>query len=215
MDFMDFNKLTLETEELTIRGKTLKICRPAKLEEIFEGDPFLESEKFPLWFKIWEASIVLADYVATLSPPLEILEIGAGLGIPSLVASAFGHKVLATDIEELPLKFLEKSAKENGLSIEVQKLDLLNPKLIKKFDVIMGAELVFKKKFYEPLLSLFINYLKPEGTILLAHSSERKASLIPFLHQAHSFFEIQTSIRRLRSEEEILEIILNRLLLKN
>lgn len=212
---MDINNFTIDIEELTIRGKTLKICKPAKLEEIFEGDPFLEAEKFPLWFKIWEASIILADYIATLSPPLEILEIGAGLGIPSLVASAFGHKVLATDIEELPLKFLEKSANENGLSLEIQKLDLFNPNLSQKLDVIMGAEIVFKKKFYGPLLKLFMNYLKSGGVILLAHSSERKSSLIPFLYQAQSCFEIQTSIRRLRSNEETFEIILNRLLLKN
>lgn len=212
---MDINNFTIDIEELTIRGKTLKICKPAKLEEIFEGDPFLEAEKFPLWFKIWEASIILADYIATLSPPLEILEIGAGLGIPSLVASAFGHKVLATDIEELPLKFLEKSANENGLSLEIQKLDLFNPNLSQKLDVIMGAEIVFKKKFYGPLLKLFMNYLKSGGVILLAHSSERKSSLIPFLYQAQSCFEIHTSIRRLRSNEETFEIILNRLLLKN
>lgn len=212
---MDINNFTIDIEELTIRGKTLKICKPAKLEEIFEGDPFLEAEKFPLWFKIWEASIILADYIATLSPPLEILEIGAGLGIPSLVASAFGHKVLATDIEELPLKFLEKSANENGLSLEIQKLDLFNPNLSQKLDVIMGAEIVFKKKFYGPLLKLFMNYLKSGGVILLAHSSERKSSLIPFLYQAQSCFEIQTCIRRLRSNEETFEIILNRLLLKN
>lgn len=204
---MNINNYTLEIEKITVRGKTLKIVRPAKLEELFQGDPFLESEKFPLWFKIWEASLVLADYLATLHPSCEILEIGAGLGVPSLVASAFGHKVLASDLEVLPLKFLEKSAKENGLSIETQILDLTHPNLPRKFDLIVGAEIVFKKKLFDPLLDFFKIYLKPKGEVLLAHASERKKILIPFLYKAQAFFEIQTSIRRLRSEEETIEII--------
>ncbi len=211
---MDINNLTLEYEEIYVRGKTLKICRPARLEEIFQGDPFLESDRFPLWFKIWEASIVLADYVATLPPSLEILELGAGLGVPSLFASAFGHKVLATDLEELPLKFIEKSAQKNGLSLRVQKLDFLNPDLDQKFNLIIGAELIFKKKFFDPLLKLFKDNLKPKGEVVLSHSAERKTTLIPFLYQAQTYFEIQTSLRRIRSEEESIEIILNRLIPK-
>ncbi|MFN3568369.1 MAG: class I SAM-dependent methyltransferase, partial [Caldimicrobium sp.] len=203
-----------EIEEITIRGKTLKILRPAKLEEIFQGDPFLESDKFPLWFKIWEASIVLADYIASLGGSLKILELGAGLGVPSLVASAFGHKVLATDIEELPLEFIKKSAQINSLPIETQKLDIFEPNLNQKFDIIIGAEIVFKKKLYQPLIKLFKTYLKPSGEIVLSHSSERKKSLIPFLLLANNYFEIQTSFRRLRSNGESIEIILNRLLPK-
>ncbi|MFN3505103.1 MAG: class I SAM-dependent methyltransferase [Caldimicrobium sp.] len=211
---MELNHLTTEIEEITIRGKTLKIFRPAKLEEIFQGDPFLESEKFPLWFKIWEASIILADYIASLEGSFEIIELGAGLGVPSLVASAFGHKVLATDIDDLPLEFIKKSAQINSLIVETQKLDILQPNLNQKFDLIIGAELVFKKKFFEPLLNFFKTFVKPSGEIVLSHSSERKRSLIPFLYLAENYFEIQTSLRRLRSNDDSVEIILNRLIPK-
>ncbi|WP_082706399.1 class I SAM-dependent methyltransferase [Caldimicrobium thiodismutans] len=211
---MDIKNLTLETELITIRGKTLRLFRPAKLEEVFQGDPFLETEKFPLWLKLWEASIVLTDYLGSLPPGKEILELGAGLGVISLFASAFGHRVLATDKEELPLKLLEKSAKENGLSLNIQKLDWLAPEISKKFDLVVGAEIIFKKSHFEPLINLFKSSLKPEGEVLLAHSAERKRILIPFLHRAQEFFEIQTSIRKLRSQEETQEVILNKLLPK-
>ncbi len=211
---MDIKNLTLETEVITIRGKTLRLFRPAKLEEVFQGDPFLETEKFPLWLKLWEASIVLTDYLGSLPPGKEILELGAGLGVISLFASAFGHRVLATDKEELPLKLLEKSAKENGLSLNIQKLDWLAPEISKKFDLVVGAEIIFKKSHFEPLINLFKSSLKPEGEVLLAHSAERKRILIPFLHRAQEFFEIQTSIRKLRSQEETQEVILNKLLPK-
>ncbi len=211
---MDIEKLTLETESITIKGKTLKIFRPARLEEVFDGDPFLESEKFPLWLKIWEASIVLADYLGSIPPGKEILELGAGLGVISLFAASFGHKVVAADKEELPLRLLEKSAQENRLSLSIQKINWSAPEISQRFDLIVGAEIIFRKDHFEPLLRLFKTLIKPQGEILLAHSSERKRVLIPFLHRAQEFFEIQTSIRRLRSQEETEEIILNRLLPK-
>ncbi|WP_051173258.1 class I SAM-dependent methyltransferase [Thermodesulfobacterium hveragerdense] len=207
---MQIDALTLETEKITVRDKTFKIIRPAKLEEIFEGDPFLEVEKFPLWFKVWEANLVLIDYVARLSPSKKILE----LGVVSLVAAGFGHEVLATDYDELPLKFLELSAKENGLSIRTQVLDWRKVTLHEKFDVILGAEIVFRKSFFDPLLELFKNLLVDQGEVILAHSGDRKRLLVPFLYKAQEHFEVLTSIRKLKEQESTQEIILNKLVFK-
>ncbi len=204
----------LEEEQITLRGKTLKILKPRRLEDILQGDPFLETEKFPFWFKLWEASLVLADYLATIPPKKKILEVGCGLGVVSLFASASGHDVLATDKEDLPLKILQKSAELNHLSLRIQKLDILNPHLEETFDIIASSEIIFKKSFYEPLLKIFRNYLNPRGEILLSHSEERKRILVPFLVKAQEYFEVQTSLRRLRSSEESITIILNRLIPK-
>jgi predicted nicotinamide N-methyase len=210
----DIDNLTLETEEITIRGKTFKIIKPAKLEEIFQGDPFLNVDKFPFWFKVWEASIVLADYIATLEPPKEILEIEAGLGVPSIVAAGFGHKVLATEYDELPLKLIERAAKENNLKIETQILDWRNLNFYEKFDLIIGAEIILKKSLFDPLINFFKSFLKDQGEVILAHSSERKRVLIPFLYYAQQDFDILTSIRKIRGEEGTTEIILNKLIFK-
>lgn len=215
MSQVSLENLTLEEEVITLRGKTLKILRPAKLEEVFQGDPFLETEKFPFWFKLWEASLVLADYLATLSPPKKILELDAGLGVVSLFASAFDHEVTATDFDDLPLALIQRSAEINHLKgLKVQKLDFFNPHLSETFDVIAGSEIIFKKSFYEPLLKIFTQFLKKDGEILLAHAEDRKKVLIPFLIRAQEFFEVQTSFRTLRSEDEKNVIILNRLLPK-
>jgi len=208
------NGITLEKEPVTIRDKRIVVVKPAKLEEIFKGDPFLNVESFPFWFKIWEASVVLADYIATVPPKKKILEVGAGLGVPSLVAALQGHEVTATEYDPLPLKFLELSAKENGLSLNTKLLDWRKPELDEKFDIIMGAEVVFKKSLFSPLIELFKNYLKDDGEVLIAHSSDRKRVLVPFLYYAQEHFDVLTSIRKLRSDTETVEVILNKLVFK-
>ncbi|MCS7198764.1 MAG: protein N-lysine methyltransferase family protein [Caldimicrobium sp.] len=208
---MSIEHLTLEEENITIRGKALKIVRPSHLEEIFRGDPLLESEAFPFWFKIWESSLILADYLFNIEPVKEILEIGAGLGVVSLFASALGHKVVATDCDDLPLELIKISASINGLTLQTQKLNWLEAHLEQKFDLIVGAEVIYKRIYYKPLLELFRKGLKEGGEVLLAHSMDRKRILIPFLYQAESFFEVKTSIRKITDSNECIEIILNKL----
>ncbi len=209
---MDLEKISLEKEEVVIRGKKVVLFRPAKLEDVFQGDPFLQVEKFPFWFKLWEASFVLADYLASLEEKKKILELGAGLGLVSLVAAAVGHEVVATDYEELPLKLIQKSAEASGVSLKTQFLDWTAPDLKEEFDLIVGAEIIFKKSFFSPLFELFKKGLSPKGEAVLAHSIERKRVLVPFLYEAEKAFKVLTSIRRFKGEEGIYEIVLNRLI---
>jgi len=202
--------LSLVKEPLRIRNKEIVIFRPADLEPFLKGEDLKLSE-FPFWAKLWEAALVLADFVATLKPPKKILEIRAGLGVPGLMAAAFGHEVTLTDYDELPLELIQRSAQANGLSVRVAKLDWYKSGELGEFEVIIGAEVVYAGRFFQPLFELFRQYLLPGGEIYLAHDRERLRILAPFLKLAENQFEIATSIRRLCSEEDQYEIILNRL----
>ena len=202
--------IPLAKEPLRVRDKELVIFRPADLGSFLEKETLKISE-FPFWARIWEAAIVLADFVATLIPPKRILEIGAGLGVPGLVAAAFGHEVTLTDHEEEPLEIIRRSAQANRLSVTVAKLDWFKPEDFGEFEVIIGAEVVYAGRFFQPLFDLFRHYLLPGGEIYLAHDRERLRVLAPFLKMAENQFEVATSVRRLRSGEDQYEIVLNRL----
>jgi len=85
---------------------------------------------------VWPAAWVAAERVIALcasrrraSParPLRILEIGCGSGLPSLCALASGGDVMATDLEELPLRLLQAAARSQCLQgqLEIQEVDVL------------------------------------------------------------------------------------------
>ncbi len=200
----------LVKETLKIRDRELVLFRPATLDPFLEGETFQVS-RFPFWAKLWEAAIVLADFVATLEPPRKVLEIGAGLGVPGLTAAAFGHEVTLTDYEEAPLEIVQRSAEANGLKVRVARLDWLNPEDLGEFEVILGAEVVYAGRLFQPLLDIFRRYLLPQGEIYLAHDRERARVLVPFLKRAENEYEVATSLRRLRTSGETYEIVLNRL----
>jgi cyclopropane fatty-acyl-phospholipid synthase-like methyltransferase len=156
---------------------------------------------------------MLADVMASspVPPETSLLELGAGLGAPGLVAAAKGYRVTLSDYEPHILDFQRVSAAASGLSgIEHKIIDWKNPKDMPQFDRIIGAEILFRDEFFEPLLKLFGNYLAPQGEIYIAHDIRRK-SVPQFLARAEKEYEIGVSARKMRSEDKELTILVNRL----
>lgn len=79
-----------------------------------------------------------------------------------------------------------------------------------RYDVLAGAEILFREEFFQPLLQVMRRALKPDGVIYLAHD-HRRQSLHPFLKLAEQDYVISASKRRLKSLEEDKIIILTRL----
>lgn len=81
---------------------------------------------------------------------------------------------------------------------------------MEKFDLIIGAEILFREDFFEPLLNVLRKTLKPKGVVYLAHDIKRR-SLEPFLKLAEKEYRIAASQRKLKSLEEDKIILLTRL----
>ena len=207
-------RYSLALEPLNIRGKEIKILKPGNIEELFGQNPLENIENFPFWVKIWESAIVLADFIASIKPQRRVLEIGAGLGVVGLTAAAFGHQeVVITEQEPDSLDFIRLNAALNGLSnVKVEELDWENPKEMGQFDVIVGAEVAYTSRHFEPLFRLFKKYLAPGGAVYLAHDREQMRTLAPFLYLAEKEFEEAVSQRKLRTGDEVYEIIISRLI---
>ncbi|MBU0674977.1 MAG: methyltransferase domain-containing protein [Proteobacteria bacterium] len=203
-----------EFGSLKVRNLDLKILQVADLEHLLAGkDPFADVSSFPFWVRLWEAAMVLADIVVSQAPasPGRLLELGAGLGAPGLAAAKAGYQVTLSDYEPHILDFQRVSASANGLDqTEFRIIDWNKPPKMAPFDTIIGAEILFRKDFFQPLLKIFRTYLAPGGVIYLAHDANRQ-SLKPFLEMASADFNIAAISRKLTSEDKELTIVLNRL----
>jgi predicted nicotinamide N-methyase len=147
---------------------------------------------FPYWIKIWESSIVLAAYLAeqTLDKNRTVLELGAGMGVVGLFLAAAGHPVTLTDCNPDALALLKKNAERNGLtSVTVRHLDWHRFESPGAFDIVCGAELVYRQADIQPAMTAVRKSIKPEGTVYLAHDIKR-LSMIDFLAEAGKHFEI-------------------------
>lgn len=207
-------KYKVAFEKLRIGEHELEILKVTDLEPLLKGkDPFKNVSEFPFWVKLWEASMVLAQLLTSMSPKpgQKLLELGAGLGAPGLAAAACGYNVTLSDYEPHILDFQRISAAASNLTnVDYKIIDWLNPPDLQQFDTIVGAEILFREDFFEPLLNIFKKMLAPGGAIYLAHDARRK-SLPLFLHKAEKEYKIAVSSRKMTSDDEELTILINRL----
>ncbi len=192
----------------------LHLLKITDLEQVLAGkDPLKNPSEFPFWIRLWEAAIVLSRFMVQLAPApgTTVLELGAGLGAPGLAAAALGCTVTLTDYEDIILDFERVSAAASGLdTVRFDMLDWLNPPEMERYDIVLGAEILFRDEFFEPLLGILRRSVKPDGVIYMAHDLKRK-SMQPFLHKAEKEYNISASKRVLRSLEEDKEVLLTRL----
>jgi len=202
-------------EPFSVRDIRLNLLKITDLEQVLDGkDPLQDVSSFPFWIRLWEAAIVLSEFVVgqNFAGGTRVLELGAGLGAPGLTAAACGGAVTLSDYEELILDFERVSAAASGLEgVECLMLDWLNPPPMEQYDVILGAEILFREEFFQPLLKIIGAALKPGGVVYLAHDVRRK-SLQPFLQLAEKEYSIAAQRKTLKSFEENKEVLLTRLL---
>ena len=209
------SRYTVAFEPLRIREHALQLLKITDLEQILDGkDPLKDVSTFPFWIRLWEAAIVLAEFIAgtPCQAGATLLELGAGLGAPGLTAAKVGYRVTLSDYEEVILDFERINAAASRLDqVDCLMLDWLNPPPdMKRFDVILGAEILFREEFFQPLLNVLSKALKPGGVVYLAHDIKRR-SLEPFLKMAAKEYRIAASQRKLKSLEGDKIILLNRL----
>lgn len=200
---------THETDvgEVKVRGRVFRLFTPRHIEPFLnEGDALRD---FPLWAKIWEASLVLADFLAGMPPERDrrFLEIGAGIGLVSLVAASFGHDITLTEHNPHALEFARANAHANGCpGLQILDLDWNRPSLPGRFDGIVGSEVVYHERDFDPLERLFDTLLKPSGEIILAQGV-RKTS-VEFLARMQRAFRVEGHKKVLRSGGREVPVIL-------
>ncbi|WP_339136234.1 MAG: methyltransferase domain-containing protein [Candidatus Electrothrix sp. GW3-4] len=192
----------------------LHLLKITDIEQMLAGkDPLKNPSEFPFWVRLWEAAVVLSRLMVNVrpAPGATVLELGAGLGAPGLTAAALGCSVTLTDYEEIILDFGRVSAAASKLDqVQFSLLDWLDPPEMERYDIVLGAEVLFREEFFQPLLSVLRRAVKPDGVVYLAHDLKRK-SVYPFLQLAEKEYVISASKRVLKSLEQDKEILLTRL----
>lgn len=160
--------------------------------------------ELPYWTKLWPAAMVLAQFALRLNKGEgPILELGAGLGLPALVAAAGGRPAVITDLDPDALEFARAAAEKNGLGdlVEVSSLDWEAPDSeLGAFTTILGAEVLYHPPIYPTLVGLLGRLLAPGGTAFISH--QERPFAIAFFDLAQERFTVRRTISRIAGGEE-------------
>lgn len=125
----------------------------------------------PVWMITWPAAFGLAEYLLLNHPVAgtRVLELGCGTGAAGIALAMAGARVVSTDYDHLALALARHNAHLNGChSHETCFLDWYQPRLLGRFDLVVGSEVVYFQKSFAPLLSVLKQYTAPAGSVILS-----------------------------------------------
>jgi len=145
------------------------LLRPPSADDLIDEEAFDADEFMPYWAELWPSGVALARVVAEQDlAGARVLELGAGLGLPSLAAAVRGAQVLATDWAEEAVALLRENAAANGIALRAERVRWDDPGLLladAPWDVVLGADLLYEDRNATLLLELLPRL---GGDILLA-----------------------------------------------
>ena len=145
------------------------MLRPPSADDLIDEEAFDADEFMPYWAELWPSGVALARVVAEQDlAGARVLELGAGLGLPSLAAAVRGAQVLATDWAEEAVALLRENAAANGIALRAERVRWDDPGPLladAPWDVVLGADLLYEDRNATLLLELLPRL---GGDILLA-----------------------------------------------
>jgi predicted nicotinamide N-methyase len=145
-------------ETIELAGREVTLLRPASADALIDEEAFDEDEFLPYWAELWPSGTALAAAVAGLDlRRMRVLELGAGLGLPSLAAALGGADVLATDWAEAAVELLRVNARRNRIELRAERVRWDEPALLlagAPWDCVLGADLLYESRNADQLLEL-------------------------------------------------------------
>jgi predicted nicotinamide N-methyase len=170
-----------------LAGRQVTLLRPPNADELIDEDDFDDDEFLPYWAELWRSGVALADVVSSLDVRgKRVLELGAGLGLPSLAAALRGGKVLATDWADDAVALLRANAKRNSIRLRAKRVRWDAPEALLReapWQLVLGADLLYEERNAVQLLELL-----PQlgGEILIADPGR------PFAKDFFAHWEVET-----------------------
>jgi predicted nicotinamide N-methyase len=153
----------------------------------------------PYWARPWPSGLALARSLAEqpIAPGARVLELGCGLGAPSVVAARGGASVLATDGSADAVVFAAHALALNEVEADVARVDWAEhgEALVElgPFDVVLAADVLYTRANVELALALWPRLLAPGGVLRLA--DPQRAGTRDFLAAARGTFSVVSQRR--------------------
>jgi predicted nicotinamide N-methyase len=152
---------------------------PASADALIDYEDFDRDERLPYWAELWPSAIALSRYLTQENlAGRRLLELGCGVGLPTVVALARSARVLATDHYEAALDFVRYNTRINvGPEPESALLDWHAPDTQRfgTFDFVIASDVLYERRNAPALADLVPELLAPGGEAVFADPRRKDA----------------------------------------
>ena len=131
---------------------TYRMAHPAAADALIDEEDFARDERLPYWAELWPSAVALARRLSGEDlAGKRVVELGCGIGLPSVTALARGARVTATDHYQAALDFARYNARTNlgNLEPRTRLLDWYAPEtdgLEEAFDFVFAADVLYESR---------------------------------------------------------------------
>lgn len=208
---MDYPDLLLEIQQ----GFSLYVPDPERVKEVYgqllEKDP---ATPFPYWARIWPSAMALVDFLQQHPHWIkdkQVLELGAGVGLPSLLMAPQAAGMLISDHAPEAVALLQKNIAYLGLvNVTAACLDWNELPDEIRADTLLLSDINYAPEQFAPLLALIRRMLTQGTTIILA--TPQRITVSPFAEAIQPFIkwsELKT-VQHLPQAVEIRIVVLQK-----
>jgi len=159
-------------ERVPLPGGEIELMRPPDAEALISEESFEHEEFLPYWAELWTSAVALAHDVSIRSlRGRRTLELGCGLGLPSIAAARGGGRVLATDWSAEAVLATAANAERNDVAIETLRCAWHEADAIvarAPWPLVIASDVLYERRNVDQLLDLFPRLVDERGLVLLA-----------------------------------------------
>jgi predicted nicotinamide N-methyase len=145
-------------EVIPLAGHELRLLRPRDAEALLDEHAFEHEEYLPYWAELWPSALALARMVGVQAlKGARTLELGCGLGLPSIAAALAGGRVLATDWSKEAIAMTAANAERNDVALETLVCSWTAPApLLERapWDLVIASDVLYEARNADALLKL-------------------------------------------------------------
>ncbi len=176
-------------ERVCIAGRDIVLLRPREWESLLTEEAFEREELLPYWAHLWGSAVALAEAVAREHVSgRRVLELGCGLGLPSIAAARGGARATASDWSAQAVRATAANAARNGVEVRTVAADWNDPGVLVNgapWDLVLAADVLYERPKSRTLLELLPRL---SDTVLLSEPGRAPAQA--FFEGAESAWEL-------------------------
>jgi predicted nicotinamide N-methyase len=186
------------SERIALPGGEVELTRPRDAEALLSEEAFDREEFLPYWAELWSSAVALAHDVSLRSlRGRRTLELGCGLGLPSIAAALAGGRVVASDWSPEAIAATAANAERNGVAVETLRCSWSAPApLVERapWDLVLASDVLYERPNADQLLRLLPRLVDERGRVLITDPGRPPAE--EFLERAALDWHVASTASR-------------------